>query len=102
MLEERLSIQNERTQYTYNILKRLPTLATGQAEDLKVETEANGLPARIWLSRCGVADGAPWEHTVSAEVCYDGQWTEVLKWNGDDPLECFDPEGRFSVRRTRG
>ena len=69
-------------------LEDLPTLCVGQAEDLKVETTLDdGTPARVWLSRCGVEDGEPWENTVSLETCQNGRWTTVLRWNGCNPAE---------------
>ena len=69
-------------------IENLPTLSEGQADDLKVETTlGDGTPARVWLSRCGVADGEPWENTVSLETRSEGRWETVLRWNGDDPVE---------------
>jgi hypothetical protein len=69
-------------------LENSPTLCEGQAEDLKAElTLRNGTPARVWLSRCGVEDGEPWENTVSLETYQEGRWATVLRWNGDDPAE---------------
>lgn len=61
-----------KTNYTLQELEAMPTLTVGQADDLKVETE----DVRIWLSRCGVADGEPYEDKVTVER-YDyqsGRW----------------------------
>jgi hypothetical protein len=49
-------------------LAELPTLATGQTEDLKLE----GPHHRWWLSRCGPEDGAT--HRVSCERLVRGRW----------------------------
>ena len=52
----------------------MPTLCVGQAADLKVD-HGN---IRIWLSRCGVADGEPYENKVTVEE-YDnnkGKWSD--------------------------
>lgn len=52
----------------------MPTITVGQADDLKIETE----DFRVWLSRCGVADGEPYENKVTVEM-YDinaGEWYE--------------------------
>lgn len=78
-----------RYEYTSAILAALPTLCEGQAEDLKVEVELyDGSLGRVWLSRCGVEDGEPWENTVSLEVRgEDGMWRTALRWNGDNPAE---------------
>ena len=60
-----------KSNYTLQELESLPTLCVGQAEDLKVETN----DIRIWLSRCGVADGEPHNNMVTVEK-YDeaGGW----------------------------
>lgn len=49
--------------HTLAELDKLPTLAVGQADDLKIETADR----RIWLSRCGVEDGEPYPNKVSVE-----------------------------------
>lgn len=56
----------------------MPTLSTGQAGSLKIETE----DIRIWLSRCGVADGEPYENKVTVEMyIHDkGGWTRHLTY----------------------
>ena len=56
--------------YTLKELKRLPTLSVGQAEDLKIET-AN---IRVWLSRCKVEDGEPYNNKVTEEQYLNGRW----------------------------
>jgi len=77
-----------RWKYMTRDLEALPTLCEGQAEDLKVEMILeDDTPARVWLSRCGVEDGEPWEHTASLEVYQDGRWSVATRWNGDDPAE---------------
>lgn len=59
--------------YTLAELRRLPTLAEGQADDLKVEVPGK----RIWLSRCTVEDGEPFNNKVTVEKLVDGRWVEV-------------------------
>mgnify|MGYP001168726748 CR=1 FL=1 len=49
--------------YTAAQLRSMPTLATGQADDLKVERAHT----RVWLSRCTVADGEPFNNKVTVE-----------------------------------
>jgi hypothetical protein len=49
--------------YTAAELQAMPTLSTGQADDLKVDTGTE----RVWLSRCTVADGEPYDHKVTVE-----------------------------------
>lgn len=60
--------------YTLAELEALPTLRQGQADDLKIDAGS----VRIWLSRCGVADGEPCENKVTIEEIDDiGSWHEV-------------------------
>ena len=64
--------------YTAEQLRELPTLAVGQADDLKIDTGDE----RIWLSRCGVADGMPTENTIFVERLIDGRWITVETYEG--------------------
>ena len=65
--------------YTARELDALPTLAVGQADNLKVD---DGDGVRIWLSRVGIADGYPYEHTVMVERIIDGVWTTTDTYDG--------------------
>lgn len=72
--------------YRYAELADMPTLAVGQAEDLKVETTTlTGQPCRVWLSRTGPADGEPFRHTASVET-FDqrtSQWNTLYQYDAD-------------------
>jgi len=57
--------------YTLAELEVRDTLCVGQADDLKVEGEGQ----RVWLSRCGVADGMEYDNQVSIEEYINNQWT---------------------------
>jgi CDGSH-type Zn-finger protein len=60
--------------YTLDELEALPTLAVGQADNLKID---NGDGLRVWLCRCGVEDGMPYNNQVTIEE-YDGErWSDV-------------------------
>lgn len=59
--------------YTLAYLESLTTLSTAQADNLKIETENT----RVWLCRCGIADGMPFENMVTIETLKEGRW-EVL------------------------
>jgi len=60
--------------YTLAELEAMTTLSVGQADDLKVET----FDTRIWLSRCSVEDGEPYNNKVSVERrMRDGKWVIV-------------------------
>lgn len=58
------------SKYKLAELKALPTLAVGQADDLKIATST----MRVWLSRMTRADGAPFENVVTEEKLVDGRW----------------------------
>ena len=59
--------------YSLEELEALPTLSVGQADDLKVDTG----DTRVWLSRCTVEDGEPYNNKVSVEQYRDGRWQTV-------------------------
>lgn len=61
---------------TADELDEMPTLAQGQADDLKIET----VDERVWLCRCGVEDGMPFDNAVTVEYLLKGRWTEVAMW----------------------
>lgn len=64
--------------YTANELQEMPTLAMGQTDSLKV----NNGEQRVWLCRCGVEDGMPYDNQVTIETLRDGQWVETAKYAG--------------------
>lgn len=59
-------------------LEKLPTISRGQAADLKIATEGT----RVWLSRCTVEDGEPYNNKVTIEKLYNGKWTVVDEYEG--------------------
>jgi hypothetical protein len=59
--------------YSLSYLESLPTLCVGQVDDLKIETSH----IRVWLSRCTVADGEPYDNKVSIEQCIYDKWVVV-------------------------
>jgi len=56
--------------FTLDELESLPTLSVGQADNLKVDTGT----VRVWLSRCTVDDGEPYNNKVTIECLNDGVW----------------------------
>ena len=56
---------------TYFELEAMPTLAQGQAADLKIDTGT----MRVWVSRCGLRDGET--HPVQVERLMDGKWVDI-------------------------
>ena len=59
-------------------LRELPTLATGQTCNLKIDTG----DVRVWLCRCGIADGMPYDDAVTVEELIGGRWVEVDQYPG--------------------
>lgn len=66
--------------YNLSELQQMPTLSVGQADNLKVDTGTE----RLWLSRCTVADGEPYNNKVTIEKLINGVWTEVQTYPATD------------------
>ena len=62
--------------YTYEELEAMPTLAQGQAADLKVDTGE----IRIWLSRCSIANGEL--DPIQVERLENGRWVDRTRGPG--------------------
>jgi hypothetical protein len=63
--------------YTLAEIEAMPTLHQGQYDDLKQEVPGK---LKIWLSRCGVEDGMPYDNQVTVERLIDGVWTTVEEY----------------------
>ena len=63
-------------------LKDLPTLISGHFDDLKIDQPANATTPRqrVWLSRCGLADGAEYDNGVVVEHSIGGIWVDVSSY----------------------
>ena len=59
--------------YTLEEIEALPTSHSGQFDNLKIETDDK----RVWLSRCGIADGMPYDNTITVERLINGCWVET-------------------------
>lgn len=68
------------TRYTADEIRDLPTLCVGQCCNLKVDTGA----VRVWLCRCGVDDGMPYDDQITVEVLNPKNfcWEEVEVYPG--------------------
>jgi len=64
--------------FTAAQLKKLPTLSTGQADSLKIETPT----LRVWLSRCTIEDGEPCNNKISIEQLVNGRWVTSEEYAG--------------------
>jgi hypothetical protein len=64
--------------YTAEELADRPTLAQGQADDLKLDDGET----RVWLCRCGIEDGMPYNNAITVERLEDGRWIQVEQYPG--------------------
>lgn len=64
--------------YSASQLKEMPTLHSGHFDNLKVETP----DTRVWLSRCGTADGEPYDDKVVVEKLKGCKWVVVDEYEG--------------------
>lgn len=63
---------------TADDLRDLPTLAVGQADDLKLAGDGY----QVWLSRCTVADGEPYDNKITVEQLVNGRWVTIDTYPG--------------------
>lgn len=68
--------------FTAADLEDRTTLSVGQADNLKFEDLEADPPIRVWLCRCGVADGMAYDNQITVEHCIDGAWTNVDVYPG--------------------
>jgi CDGSH-type Zn-finger protein len=64
--------------YTAKELEKLPTLCVGQADSLKIEKKN----MRVWLCRCGIADGMPYDEQVTIEKYVNNKWVTTETYEG--------------------
>lgn len=66
--------------YTAEELEAMPTLSESQTDDLKVDTGQ----IRVWLCRCGVDDGMPYNDQVTVEMLNpkNYRWETVDEYPG--------------------
>ena len=71
--------------YSLAELEQFPTLAVGQADDLRVEEYVGRKLVRYWLSRCGVEDGEPYPNkvTIEARDCPNGSWENIETYQAE-------------------
>lgn len=65
--------------YTLAELEAMPTINVGYTADLKVDTGTE----RIWQERTTIADGEPFEHTITVERLIDGAWRTVDRYDAE-------------------
>ncbi len=70
----------------WEALTALDSRWSGHVYELRIDTG----DFRVWTSRCGLADGEPFEHTVYVEVRAEpfdrgSDWIDLGHYDGDDP-----------------
>ena len=72
----------EKTQFTLQEIESIPTLIDSHFDDLKINEMIEGVKVRVWLSRCTVADGMPYDNQVTVEyVDYDNySWERLTQY----------------------
>lgn len=64
--------------YTASELRDLPTLSVSRADNLKIDTGT----IRVWLCRCGVEDGMPYNDAITVERLVNGRWVTIAQYEG--------------------
>jgi hypothetical protein len=64
--------------YGVGDLEDLETISTSQTCDLKMENSTY----RVWLSRCTVADGEPYDNKITVEELCNGCWVTICEYEG--------------------
>jgi len=64
--------------YTKEELKAMPTIHSGQYDNLKIDTGTT----RVWLSRMTIADGMSYNNQVTVEKLVNGCWVTVEEYPG--------------------
>ena len=72
------NVKNPWKRYTADELRELPTLCTGQASNLKIDDGET----RVWLCRCGIEDGMPFDDMISIERLINGRWHRGEEYPG--------------------
>jgi hypothetical protein len=85
--------------WTAERLNACEVLHSGQADDCHFDDGER----RIWLSRTGIADGEPFENTVTVEVNRGGSWVSVAKYDGGELEESDETlSGTFTLSISLG
>jgi hypothetical protein len=71
-----LETRRQKRDYSLEELEKLKTLYVGQCDDLKIDEG----DTRVWLSRCTVEDGEPYNNKVSIEKLIKGKWEVVEEY----------------------
>ena len=86
-IRDHMATHDENLLPTWEALIVLDNLFTAHTVTLRIEVG----DFRVWTSRCGLADGEPFEHTVYVEARAEnadrdrGWWQDLGHYDGDDP-----------------
>lgn len=60
----------------FSDLEDMETIEVGHTDDLKI----NDGVFKVWLCRCDIYDGMPYDNAVTIEKYIDNRWVEVLMY----------------------
>jgi hypothetical protein len=81
-------------------LEAMPTLSVGQAADLKIDTTTSGGVMRVWLSRCGIADGETQPVRVERWDEENARWEDITEDGERWGLRSVSLDGAYSGYRV--
>ena len=74
--------RRKKVRYKLRDLNDLPTLRSGHFDNLKIEEEDEQGKFRVWLSRCSVEDGMPFDNAITVERQIGGVWQNTEMYAG--------------------
>jgi len=75
-LEIGIDIPDEYIDLSLDYLEGLETISEGHTDDLKIHDDI----FKVWLCRCGMDDGMPYDNAVSIEMLINNRWVEVFMY----------------------
>jgi len=74
-----VDIPDEYIDMSLEELENMETIVIGQADDLKIDDGR----FKVWLCRCGIEDGMPFNNAVTIEAVIDGKCFEILMYEAN-------------------
>lgn len=71
-----IDIPDEYIDLSADELENMETIVQGHADDLKIDDGR----FKVWLCRCGIEDGMPYDNAVTIETVIEGKYVEVLMY----------------------
>ena len=71
-----IDIPDEYIDLSADELENMEAIVQGHADDLKIDDGR----FKVWLCRCGIEDGMPYDNAVTIETVIEGKYVEVLMY----------------------